>query len=145
MKIGLFIPTYNAGRAFNKVLNSIDSSIENSGIVIRKIIIDTFSDDDTVEKARKHGFESFNIFKRDFTHGEVRRRAVGYLNECDYIIFMTQDVILHENSIKEIVEFIDSEENMLVAYGRQVPDLNKSTIFEQRARKFNYPEKSKIK
>jgi len=142
VKIGLFIPTYNAGDKFEKILDNIDLSVNISNLNIRKVIIDTFSKDNTVQNAIDHNFEVYKIQKKEFTHGEVRRRAVEYLRDCDYILFMTQDVILHENSIKNIIEFIKNKPNMLVAYGRQISDPKETTIFEQRSRQFNYPLES---
>lgn len=44
-KIALFIPTYNAGPDFNKVLNLID---EQAKYINKKYIIDSSSSDDTV-------------------------------------------------------------------------------------------------
>ncbi|KRO00384.1 glycosyltransferase family 2 protein [Companilactobacillus kimchiensis] len=145
MKVGLFIPTYNAGNSFDNVLKDIDESIQNSGIEVKKLMIDTFSNDNTVEKAKRYGFDSYEIKKEDFTHGEVRKRAANYFNGYDYIIYMTQDVRLHLTAIGELISFISKSDHMLVAYGRQISDPAESTIFEQKARDFNYPSKSIIK
>lgn len=145
IKVGLFIPTYNAGENFGKILDNIDLSIRDSKLDVKKIIIDTFSTDRTSQIAINHGFDVYKIHKRDFTHGEVRRRAVEYLNDCEYIIFMTQDVVLHRTSIEEIVRLIVGHKNMVVAYGKQEPDRLKADILEQQSRRFNYPDTSYIK
>ncbi|WP_125591040.1 glycosyltransferase family 2 protein [Companilactobacillus jidongensis] len=145
MKLGLFIPTYNAGNEFEKVLSEIDDSLNQLGFEVERLIIDSFSDDNTVSIAEKHGFDVKKISRKEFTHGEVRRRAAISLKNCEYIIYMTQDVFLHKNAIKEILNFIINHPNMAVAYGKQESDVLKTNILEQRSREFNYPNVSQIK
>ena len=58
---------------------------------------------------------------------------------------MTQDVYTTPNAFDRILSFILSDNNMLVAYGRQVDNSNNSTIFEKKARQFNYPKESIVK
>lgn len=144
MNIGLMIPTLNAGLQFNKVLDCINLSEKKADLKIRKIIIDSYSSDDTVKMAFEHGFDIYKIKKSEFTHGEVRRRATNYLSNCNYIIFMTQDVYLNVDSILELVSFIKLNSNMAIAYGKQEAE-EKSNFFDKKDREFNYPNKSLIK
>lgn len=144
MKIGLFIPTYNAGDNFEKTLEKIEVAIKYSDLNVRKLVIDSFSDDDTVSFAQKYGFEIKTIRKDEFTHGEVRRRAANYLKDCEYIIYMTQDVMLNKSSIYELFKFIDTHDDVGIAYGKQVAGSD-ANFFDKEDRKYNYPNRSIIK
>lgn len=145
MKIGLFIPTYNAGSDFEKVLNNIDKSLENVNFEVKKLIIDSFSDDETVLIARKHNFRIEKISRNEFTHGEVRKRAAIYLSDCEYIIYMTQDVFVNNKTIESLLNFIENHSDMVVAYCRQEVDIEDTNVLEQRTKEFNYPKNSCVK
>lgn len=141
-KVGLFLPTLNAGNAFKDTLQRIE---KNKDIVDRFLIIDSGSNDNTVQLAMDHGFTVENINKSEFTHGLVRKRASRRLQDCDFIIYMTQDALLQEDAFNCLLSFIESHDDMLVAYGKQEVQMEKSNIFEYEARKFNYPSESQIR
>lgn len=143
MKIGLMIPTLNAGNGFKEVLKRIN--IATNCMNINKIIIDSYSTDDTVRQAALNGFKIYMIKRSEFTHGEVRRRAAIYLDNCDFIVYLTQDVKIQEDSIRKIIDYINKHKNMAIAYGRQKAISSESSLFEQRARMFNYPPESIVK
>ncbi|MFL2062245.1 glycosyltransferase family 2 protein [Latilactobacillus sakei] len=142
MKIGLAIPTYNAGEDFKDVLAAINS---NSDLLSKKIIIDSESNDGTRLLAKNAGFTAYNIKRSEFTHGLVRNKIANTLSDCDYIIYMTQDVYIKKNAIKNIYDYITEYPDMAIAYGKQIVDISKSDVFEQRDRIFNYPDKSIVK
>ncbi|WP_161568949.1 glycosyltransferase family 2 protein [Exiguobacterium sp. SH0S2] len=143
-KIGLFIPTLNAGDLFHEVLKGI--SVQNLDIPIRKLIIDSGSKDETTAMATRNGFEVVEINKSEFNHGGTRNLAVEILDDCEIIVMMTQDVIIENaSSIKELLSEIMSNDNVFMAYGRQIADDQKGNWFEKRARLFNYPPESMVK
>lgn len=142
MKIGLAIPTYNAGENFKDVLAAINV---NSDLLDRKIIVDSESNDSTRLIAKDADFTVYDIEKAEFTHGLVRNKIANILRDCDYIIYMTQDVYMKDNAIKNIYNYILEYPDMAIAYGKQIVDMTKSDIFEQRDRAFNYPDKSIVK
>ncbi|NFA51344.1 glycosyltransferase family 2 protein [Lactobacillus plantarum] len=141
-KIGLMIPTYNAGNQFSKVLARIASQ---NTVDLRKIIIDSQSVDNTVTVAKKYGFEIYSIDRSQFTHGLVRERATEILRDCDLVFFMTQDAYLHQDALKNMLSFIERHPQMMVAYGRQVVDVPGENYFDKKDREFNYPKKSLVK
>ena len=104
LKIGVFIPTLNAGSNFDEVLNCIDSQIGN--YESEKLIIDSNSTDDTCNVAKKHGYICKSIDKKHFTHGFVRNCAVEILDQCKYIFFLTQDAYVKKNELGEILRLI---------------------------------------
>lgn len=141
-KVGLMIPTLNAGKCFETMLNCIENQKMAN---LRKIIIDSESDDNTRMIAKKHGFEVYNINRNQFTHGLVRRQAIEILSDCDFIYFMTQDAYVHELAFSNLLHFMILHPRMLVAYGRQVVDVPGENYFDQKDREFNYPEESRVK
>lgn len=142
-KVGLFIPTLNAGKEFKKVLARINQ--QSGDFELRKLIIDSESSDDTVQLAQQAGFEYQTIPVQTFTHGKVRHYAVEKMSDCDYIIFLTQDVYLQKNAIANILHFIKTHHQIAIAYGRQIADVNTVGWLDALDRQNNYPSKSAIK
>ena len=67
------------------------------------------------------------------------------ISQADIVLYMTQDAIPADNQlIERFVEIFKSNPEIGIAYGRQLPreDCN---IIERYTRRFNYPEKSRIK
>ena len=140
MKVAVLIPTYNAGKVWETVLDKIalqDLSIEE------KIILDSGSTDETVQLAKAHGFRVLTIDKLNFDHGYARQLLFEASN-CDLVIFLTQDAI--PNGRSSFSRLVDSFNDPMVglSYGRQLPHLGAKTL-ETHARLFNYPSVSKVK
>ncbi|MGI4021464.1 MAG: glycosyltransferase family 2 protein [Janthinobacterium lividum] len=136
--IALCIPTYNAGKHWIEVLESIKfQDIQPQ----KKIIVDSGSSDDTVALAKKFGFEVHHISKQEFNHGKTRQQLVNLAFDTDICVFLTQDAILSSNcSIKNLISVFDNE-NLGIAYGRQLPH-KKAKPLEIHARTYNYPPAS---
>jgi rhamnosyltransferase len=140
LKLGVLIPTLNAGEQWAELLKSID---EQSVTIERKIIIDSGSGDDTVKIALEHGFEVASIQKHEFNHGRVRQQMADMAG-TDICIFLTQDAILADkDSLKNLVAAF-ADEQVGLAYGRQLPHKNAKPL-EIHARLFNYPPNSGVR
>ncbi len=141
MKTGIFIPTYNATKDFHyfnatlKVLSLLDSNL------FRVLIIDSSSHDSTIDIIKTYGFEVQVILTQDFDHGKTRQYAAKILEDCEILIYLTQDVKL--NSVDSIYNLINvfHDANVGTAFGRQLPHDN-ADIFATEGRKFNYPNQS---
>jgi len=140
LKIGLLIPTLNAGEKWKETLRTIsDQNIE----VHKKIIIDSGSTDDTVTCAISHGFEVHRINKNEFGHGKTRQQLVDLAGNADICIFLTQDAILASaDSLKNLVS-VFTDPQVGLAYGRQLPHKGAKAL-ETHARLYNYPAESSI-
>jgi rhamnosyltransferase len=150
MKNCLIIPTLNAGALWKEVLAAIDCQTVQPD---RKILLDTYSKDETVRMAEKHGFEVHKIQPQDFNHGLTRQYGADLCPEADVLIYMTQDAVLADpkalaslfqpfrvNPQDEPLE----NQNIATVYGRQLPR-PEATPLEAFARHHNYPEESRIK
>lgn len=132
--IGLVIPTLNAGKYWSKCLAAIeDQSLKPA----RLLIVDSASTDETVTLAQSAGFEVISITRAEFNHGGTRQWAAEYLDDCDVIVFLTQDAILAQpDALIQLVQCFD-DQAVAVAYGRQLPH-RWATPIEAHARLFNY-------
>ena len=138
LRVSVLIPTLNASKQWLQVLKSIHNQ---SLIPLRKIIIDSGSKDDTIKYAVEYGFEVMSIDKNEFNHGKTRQNLVELAGDVDICIFLTQDAILASNeSLTNIVRAFDNQE-VGIAYGRQLPHKNAKTL-ETHARLYNYPAQS---
>lgn len=72
MKACLIIPTYNGGEVWKKSANNIAlySKIQPHDVYV----IDSESEDDTVQVAKAHGFNVKIIEGASFNHGGTRNR-----------------------------------------------------------------------
>ncbi|HXH99822.1 MAG TPA: glycosyltransferase [Sphingobacteriaceae bacterium] len=140
-KIGLFIPSYNAGNLWPAVIKALH---EQKLPLHRKLIIDSGSTDGTALFAEQNGFAVVSINSAEFNHGGTRNLAVNMLAESHLIIFMTQDVIIADKySLENLIKpFVDPL--VVISYGRQLPHINANPLAVH-ARKYNYPENSIIK
>jgi rhamnosyltransferase len=135
-RVGIVIPTLNAGDGWEACLTAMD---DQSFKPARRLIIDSSSTDDTRDLGASFGFEILQIPRSEFNHGGTRQRAVDHLDDCDIIVFLTQDAILAAaDSLHQIVRCFD-DPTVAVAYGRQLPRKS-ATPIEAHARLFNYTE-----
>ena len=141
-RIGVVIPTYNAGSELAVLLDAINNQTSD---IVRKIIIDSSSVDRTVSIAKEKHWETVVIPKEDFGHGKTRQQAVMLLqNTVDFIIFLTQDVTIKDREAFKKLLKVFQNKRIGAAYGRQLPKSDAS--FEARLlREFNYPSFSSQK
>jgi rhamnosyltransferase len=141
MRIGLIIPTYNAGPLWERVLAGIAAQRRQPD---RKLIIDSASHDQTAAMARAAGFEVLAIEKSSFDQGGTRQRGAEHCVDCDVLIYLTQDVVLaNPEAFTHLVAAFDDPQ-LAVAYGRQLPREG-ATPIEAHARAFNYPAASHLR
>lgn len=141
MKVAILVPTLNAGEIWNDILKCIDVQ---EIVIGRKIIIDSGSTDNTVFLAEQHGFEVLTINKANFDHGYARQLLAEAADDCDVLIYLTQDCILKgTDSFDRLVAAFD-DSTVGIAYGRQLPHKGAKTL-ETHARLFNYNAVSRVK
>lgn len=134
-RIGMIVPTLNAGSRWQDWLERANrQSLSPS----RKLVIDSSSDDHTPELARAHGFEVVSIARQDFNHGDTRQMASELLDDCDILVYLTQDALLASpDAVSRLVAAFD-DPDVALAYGRQLPHEDAGPIGAH-ARLFNYP------
>lgn len=142
MSYVIIIPTYNGEK---QGLENLLISIKSQTVLPDDIcIIDSSSTDNTVEICKKYNCNVIVIDKGNFNHGLTRQEALNNYLNYDFAVFMTQDVILENTKTIETLLKAFDDNNISIAYGRQLTN-NNSSFTEKVSRKFNYPENSIIK
>jgi rhamnosyltransferase len=135
LRAAVLVPTLNAGPLWARFLAGID--IQQFKIH-RKIILDSGSTDKTVILAKEHGFEVITIDKQEFDHGYARQLLAEAADDCDILVYLTQDSILKTTEgIGNLVQAF-AHKDVGLSYGRQLPQNGAKTL-ETHARLFNYP------
>ncbi len=136
-KILCIIPTLNAAQTIKNQIELLKK--QNVDI----LVIDSSSDDNTLDIVRALDVEVKVIDRKEFDHGGTRTLGAKY-KQSDIVVFLTQDAQpFDENCISELIKpFIDDK--VAAVYGRQLPYPNE-TIFGEHLRVFNYGEHSYVR
>lgn len=138
MKVLVFIPTLNAEKYLEKQLLMLQKQTVKPDV----FIIDSGSEDKTIEILKEYNIEFEQIDKSKFNHGMTRNKILKF-DGYDYYLFLTQDAVpCNECLIENMVNAFD--ENIKIVYARQIP-YDDSNDIEKLARNFNYPGSSIIK
>jgi len=141
MKFGLIIPTLNAGAQFEKLLTQLAAQT----LPTKKLIVDSESTDGTARLAKNFGLEVLTIPRKSFNHGATRQFALEKILPLDVIIFLTQDVLLHDDeSLARLVKIFGEDKSVGLSYGRQLPHVD-ATNEAKFLRAFNYPPESQLR
>lgn len=140
-KIGLIVPTLNAGRLWDDWLQAFAAQTVKPDYLL---VIDSKSDDHTAAQAIAAGFDLRVIDRANFNHGGTRQLGVNLLTDADIIVFLTQDALLADaDALARLVEAF-ADPSVGAAYGRQLPHRNAGPIGAH-ARLFNYPPQSQLR
>lgn len=139
-KIACIIPTY-CGR---DLLARLLDSLVHQSITFDTYIVDSSSEDGTLELALKHKINVTVIPKIEFDHGKTRQLMVNKFPDYDYYIFLTQDAYLNDSKSIESILAPFKDPSVGAAYGRQLPHLD-ANLLAQHARLFNYGINSEIR
>ena len=138
MKFELVIPTFNPGPVWQECVDAVIGQDQKPDLIL---VIDSESKDRTVEIAREAGFCVIQIQRESFNHGGTRQKAIEDQNECDFVVYLTQDAILADRqALKHLLQHFHDDSTAAVC-GRQLPKKGAGAI-ESHARIFNYPERS---
>lgn len=139
LTIGIVITTYKARHHLAHCL----PPLLNSPLKPRVLVVDSSSNDGTVELAKEMGAETLVIPQSTFNHGTTREMARKYL-KTDIVVMVTQDAYaVDEHTIEKLIAPI-VEGKAAISYARQLPH-HKAGFFEAFAREFNYPSQSQIR
>lgn len=138
-RFGLMIPTLNAEKEVADLLSSLKMQTRQPD---RVLVIDSSSTDRTTDLLAQAGAEVHVIDRSTFNHGGTRMAGARMLAEnCDIVVFMTQDAILDRADSLERILAVFEDETVASAYGRQLPHIGAKAI-ENFSRLFNYSDTS---
>jgi len=137
----LVCPTLNPGGMFNDWLCAYGQQKEKPAAAL---IIDSTSDDGSVEQAKEFGFSITVIDRKTFNHGATRQKAIDDNEGFDFVIFLTQDALLYnDKALSELLSAFDSPDVAAVC-GRQLPHKQAKPI-EAHARLCSYSTVSNVR
>lgn len=140
MTTSIIIPTYNAEKYLPKLLEALQ---KQSVIADEMLIIDSSSQDKTVEIAKKYTDKIVIIPQSEFDHGGTRAKA-AQLASGDILVFLTQDALPYDNLTIENIVNVFKNENIAAAYGKQI-SYEHTNPFGKHLRIFNYTDNSYIR
>lgn len=103
MDVSVVIPTKNAGKLLDRVLDRVFK--QETEYMYEVICIDSGSSDETVSVIKKYPCKLYEIPATEFGHGKTRNYGASK-GTGDYIIFITQDAM--PASKKWLQNFIDA-------------------------------------
>lgn len=108
------------------------------------LVVDSGSDDGSIEVFHAAGVRVVAIPRSEFDHGGTRQMVVAMYPHADIVVFMTQDALLAGTEDLERMLACFKDESVGAAYGRQLPASNAGEIGAH-ARLFNYPDRSRVR
>ncbi|GAB4236649.1 MAG: glycosyltransferase [Chlamydiales bacterium] len=114
-----------------------------STVPTKVLVMNSSSNDGTVELAQSLGAETFVIPRNEFNHGTTREVARKILN-TNIVVMMTPDAFPQGPDLIEILVDPILRGAASVSYARQLPHQG-AGFFESFPRFFNYPEVSHIR
>lgn len=135
MKISVIIPTLNAEIYMEDLLSMLVSQDTKP---LEIIIIDSSSEDNTVDIAKRFCAKTIVTPRQTFDHGKTRNMAAMEA-EGDILMFMTQDALPKDKSLIGNLTAPLQIHEIAAAYGRQIPRPDASPL-EAFTRQFNYPD-----
>ncbi len=114
--VSIIILTRNAGTFFKNVLTNVFKQDYEEYEVI---VIDSSSDDDTVNIAKQFPVKIIVIDPKDFGHGKTRNFGAK-IAKGKFLVFLTQDAVPRNSSwLTELIKDLNDKKNAGV-YGRQI-------------------------
>lgn len=139
--VAVVVLTRNAGRLWADWIKAIQQQTVQAG---RYLVIDSLSEDHTLELALAAGFEVQRIHPAHFNHGGTRQLAVELCPDADLLVFLTQDAILQQtDSLESILQHFEDQQ-VGMAYGRHLPRSD-ADLLECHARGFTYPAHASVR
>lgn len=135
------VPVLDGGEVWRRAIAAIAAARPGPA---RVLVIDSESTDGSAQLAREAGFDLVTIPRARFDHGGTRQMAIDTLSDVPFVVFLTQDAVLHApDSIATLLAAF-ADPSVGVAYGRQLPRPQAKPI-EAHARLFNYPAQSHVR
>lgn len=134
--IGCAIITHNAKRHLPQCL----PPLLKSSLSPKVVVVNSSSNDGTVELAQSLGADTLVIPRAEFNHGLTREKARKYLN-TDIVVMITPDAYLEDHFTLEKLVAPLIENRSSIVYARQIGH-HGADFFEEFPRTYNYPETS---
>jgi glycosyltransferase involved in cell wall biosynthesis len=134
--VTIIVPTYNASKYLPSLLTKLESQTFRN---YELMVVDSSSNDNTVDIAQSHRANVITIPQSEFDHGGTRTLAATEA-KGDILVYLTQDALpYNEYAIENIIKPFTDDRKIGAAFGRQLPYPGAS-VFAEHLRLFNYPD-----
>lgn len=138
--VGVAVITHTAVKLLPRSL----PPLLQSPLCTRVMVVNSTSNDGTVELAREMGAETLVVPRREFNHGSTRERARKAL-DTDIVVMITPDAIPSgPDMVGHLVRPLLEDPDIAISYARQLPHAG-ADFFESFPRAYNYPPTSEIR
>ena len=137
--IGIAVITHQAKQHLKQCL----PPLLNSPLKPRVLVVNSSSQDGTVEEAEALGAETLVVPRNTFNHGQTREAARQFL-ATDIVIMITPDAYAENSSLVETLTLPLRENKASIAYARQLPH-HGADFFASFSREYNYPKKGQLR
>jgi rhamnosyltransferase len=139
--ISVIIPTLNGEKTLPEFFGALKmQSVQPDEI----LVVDSSSNDNSVEICRANGANIVTISRAEFDHGGTRT-TLAKESTGEIIVFFTQDAILAtRDALELLIAPLLENKDIACSCGRQLPRKNASVIASH-LRFFNYPPKSSVR
>lgn len=138
-RVGVAFITHSAKRHLPLCL----PPVLNSPLKPKVLVVNSSSNDGTVELAEKLGAKTLVVPRSTFNHGETREAARKAL-DAEIVVMMTPDAYFKDETMLEKLIMPIQTRKASISYARQLPHAG-ADFFEAFAREFNYPKASHIR
>ncbi len=106
MKLSVVIVNYNVRYYVEQCINSVFKATEGIGMEV--LVVDNHSQDGSVEYLRKHFGKRIKLITSHHNLGFARANNIAIRQACgDYILLLNPDTFVGEQSIRQVIEFMD--------------------------------------
>jgi rhamnosyltransferase len=117
--ISIVIPVKNGGSDLDRCLHSI--SLQDCVEAVEVVVVDSGSDDNSIELARSRGARVYAIPPETFTHGGSRNLGASHAGG-EVLVFISQDAIPASTEwLAHLTAPLKQDEGLAGVYGRQSP------------------------
>lgn len=144
--IDIIIPVYKPNRDFELLIKKLqDQTIKPNRIILMNTeekYIENFLEESRILE-KYDNIEIYHVSEAEFDHGKTRDMGVQ-CSKSPYFLCMTQDAVPYDDKLIEELLKVLQQDGVASVYGKQLAREN-CHILEDFTRKFNYPDKSRIK
>lgn len=140
VSVGVAVITHTAVKLLPRSL----PPLLQSPLKPRVLVVNSSSQDGTVELAEEMGAETLIVPRRDFNHGATRELARKTLG-TDIAVMITPDAVASgPEMLSALIRPLIADATIGLSYARQLPH-DGADFFESFPRRFNYPAQSEIR
>jgi rhamnosyltransferase len=132
--ISVVIPVKNGQKYLDSALKAIFSQKTNAKFEV--IIVDSGSQDKTIDIAKNYPVNIYHIEEKNFNHGFTRNYGISK-TQGEYSILMTADAIPYNESwMEKLIGNLTRDEYVAGTYSRQIPHKDSSPLTQMRVNRF---------